>query len=111
LELFITKEKFGSPDKNDLLLTSVGTLGVPYLVEENEIFYFKDGNLTWFRKYNNLEPKILYYFFLSSIGKERLNEITIGSTQSALTIAGLRTITINLLSPRTNSHCQNPLVF
>jgi len=102
-ELYITKEKyfdikdkFGSPEKDDLLLTSVGTLGVPYLVKENEVFYFKDGNLTWFRKYKNLEPLFLYYFFLSSVGKERLNEITIGSTQSALTIAGLKTIQINL---------------
>ncbi|MBN4063761.1 restriction endonuclease subunit S, partial [Cardiobacterium sp. AH-315-I02] len=68
----------------------------PYLVKENEVFYFKDGNLTWFRKYKNLEPLFLYYFFLSSVGKERLNEITIGSTQSALTIAGLKTIQINL---------------
>jgi len=104
-ELYITEEKFkgiknkfGSPEKNDLLLTSVGTLGVPYLVKENEIFYFKDGNLTWFREYQELEPLFLYYFFLSSTGKERLNEITIGSTQSALTITGLKTIPINLPS-------------
>ena len=102
-ELFITKEKFneikskfGAPEKDDLLLTSVGTLGVPYLVKINEIFYFKDGNLTWFRKYNGLAPNYIYHFFLSSIGKERLNEITIGSTQSALTISGLKNININL---------------
>ena len=102
-ELFITKEKFneikskfGAPEKDDLLLTSVGTLGVPYLVKINEIFYFKDGKLTWFRKYNGLAPNYIYHFFLSSIGKERLNEITIGSTQSALTISGLKNININL---------------
>ena len=53
-ELFISKEKFegikkkfGAPKENDILLTSVGTLGVPYLVLHNEEFYFKDGNLTW----------------------------------------------------------------
>ncbi len=101
--LFITekkfneiKSKFGTPEKDDLLLTSVGTLGVPYLVKNNEIFYFKDGNLTWFRKYNGLDPNYIYHFFLSSIGKERLNEITIGSTQRALTISGLKNININL---------------
>ena len=101
--LFITekkfneiKSKFGAPEKDDLLLTSVGTLGVPYLVKSNEIFYFKDGNLTWFRKYNGLNPNYIYHFFLSLIGKERLNEITIGSTQSALTISGLKNININL---------------
>lgn len=104
-ELFITEEKFqeidskfGSPKKNDLLLTSVGTLGVPYLVKENEKFYFKDGNLTWFKNYRNIEPYFLYNWILSSIGKESLKKITIGSTQSALTIAGLRSIPIVLPS-------------
>ncbi len=102
-ELFITEEKFqeidnrfGSPQQNDLLLTSVGTLGVPYLVQENEKFYFKDGNLTWFKNYKNIEPYFLYNWLLSSIGKDSLKKITIGSTQSALTIAGLRTIPILL---------------
>jgi len=102
-ELFITEEKFlsikdkyGAPEKGDLLLTSVGTLGVPYLVQTDEIFYFKDGNLTWFRDYDGLDARFLYYFFLSSIGKERLKEITIGSTQAALTIAGLKTIPVYL---------------
>lgn len=102
-ELFITQEKYNEikdkysvPIENDLLLTSVGTLGIPYIVKKNEIFYFKDGNLTWFREYNNLEPLFLYYFFLSFTGKERLNEITIGSTQSALTINGLKQISISL---------------
>ncbi|HHF1618267.1 TPA: restriction endonuclease subunit S, partial [Haemophilus influenzae] len=52
-ELFISKErfleikkKFGTPSYGDILLTSVGTLGVPYFVNYKEEFYFKDGNLT-----------------------------------------------------------------
>lgn len=103
--LFITEpkfkeieEKYGAPKQNDLLLTSVGTLGIPYLVKKNERFYFKDGNLTWFRNYDGINPKYLYNWFLSSNGKESLNQITIGSTQSALTITGLKSILI-LLPP------------
>jgi len=45
--LFITREKFeemklksGAPSEGDILLTSVGTLGVPYQVKA-ETFYFK----------------------------------------------------------------------
>ena len=104
-ELFITEEKydnlknnFGAPQENDILLTSVGTLGIPYRVRKNEIFYFKDGNLTWFRDYQNIESAFLYNWFLSSTGKHQLNKITIGSTQSALTISGLKSIEI-LLPP------------
>ena len=55
-ELFITEEKFveierkfGAPKLGDLLLTSVGTLGSVYVVKPGDRFYFKDGNLTWFR--------------------------------------------------------------
>jgi len=106
IELFITNDKFqeieskfGSPQKDDLLLTSVGTLGIPYLVRENEKFYFKDGNLTWFKNYKSIVPNFLYYWLLSSIGKNSLKKITIGSTQSALTIAGLRTIPIIIPGP------------
>ena len=46
-ELFISIEKFdeirgrfGVPKVGDLLLTSVGTLGVPYVVKQNDEFYF-----------------------------------------------------------------------
>ena len=106
-ELFITHErfneiesKFGVPNENDILLTSVGSLGIPYLVKASDKFYFKDGNLTWFRNIDKslLDPKYLYIWLSSSIGKQKLDEVTIGSTQAALTISGLKTIEIELPS-------------
>ena len=52
IELYISekryldiKNKFGVPQKNDILLTAVGTIGEMYIVQENEKFYFKDGNI------------------------------------------------------------------
>lgn len=93
------KNRFGVPQPNDILLTSVGTLGIPYLVEDNEQFYFKDGNLTWIRNIDKqkLSPHYLYKWLASQQGRDSLREITIGSTQEALTIAGLKTL--NLLLP------------
>ena len=89
-ELFITeekyeeiKQKFSVPQEGDILLTSVGTLGIPYVVRKNERFYFKDGNLTWIKKSNSLLPKYLYYFFISSEGKLKLENISIGTTQKS----------------------------
>ena len=103
-ELFITreryeeiKENFGVPQKNELLLTSVGTLGVPYVVKEEE-FYFKDGNLTWFRKFNGLDVEYLYYWFLSPYGKNEIDSKAIGSTQKALTIETLCKFNIKIPS-------------
>jgi len=90
------KEKFGVPIEGDMLLTSVGTLGIPYVVQKDEKFYFKDGNLTWFRNFNNsLLNQFLYYWLISPVGKGELDMVSIGSTQPALTIRGLKGITIN----------------
>lgn len=83
------KNKFGVPQKGDLLLTSVGTLGVPYIVKD-EVFYFKDGNLTWFYDFHEIISEYLYYWFLSPIGKHSIETKCIGSTQKALTIDTLR---------------------
>lgn len=94
------KQKFGAPEKDDILLTSVGSLGIPYLIKENDKFYFKDGNLTWFRRINKkiVDVNFLYTWLNSKVGKQKLDEITIGSTQAALTINGLKSIEI-LLPP------------
>ncbi len=101
-ELFITRERYeelksksGVPSKGDILLTSVGTLGVPWVVT-NEKFYFKDGNLTWFRNFNNIDSTFLYYWILSPKAKDQIDQKCIGSTQRALTIETLRKFEINL---------------
>lgn len=90
------KTKYGSPQKGDLLLTSVGTIGNPYLVKENEEFYFKDGNLTWFRNFQGINSRWLYYWLLSPQGKSELNKCTIGSSQKAYTINLLYGLQIDL---------------
>lgn len=103
-ELFISeeqfnaiKEKFGVPTAGDILLTSVGTLGVPYQVTNTDHFYFKDGNLTWFKNFKkNLNSDYLYFWLTSTIAKRKIDEVAIGSTQQALTIAALNSITIDL---------------
>ena len=107
-ELFITKErykeikdKFGVPSKNDILLTSVGTLGIPYLVDDEE-FYFKDGNLTWFKNFNEeIFRYYVYQWLLSSEGKKSIDEVTIGSTQKALTINALKSMKLVIPSKNT----------
>ena len=101
-ELFISrnqyeeiKARYGVPQQQELLLTSVGTLGVPYVIKEEE-FYFKDGNLTWFRHFNGLDVEYLYYWFLSPYGKNEINTKAIGSTQKALTIDSLSKFDIKI---------------
>ena len=93
------------PQKGDMLLTSVGTLGIPYIIKD-ETFYFKDGNLTWFYNFNGINSKFLYYWFLSPTGKNTIEVNAIGSTQKALTIDTLSKIRINI----PNFKIQNKIV-
>ena len=97
------KAKYGVPQKGDLLLTSVGTIGNPYLVKENEEFYFKDGNLTWFRNFQGIKSQWLYYWLLSPQGKLELNKCTIGSSQKAYTINLLYGLQIELPDIKTQT--------
>lgn len=89
-------DKFGSPKNGDILMTSVGTLGVPYRVKENDKFYFKDGNLTWFKDFKKIGSSTIFLWLISKTGQDELAGITIGSTQQALTIDGLKGISFNL---------------
>lgn len=92
-------EKFGVPNASDILLTSVGTIGIPYFIKDTDYFYFKDGNLTWFRNFNNnLYSKYLYYWIQSPQGKGIIYNSAIGSSQKALTISNLKEITLPLPS-------------
>lgn len=103
-ELYETfRKKFGVPIEGDLLLTSVGTLGIPYIVK-NERFYFKDGNLTWMKNFKKeLSSKYLYYWLNSKFGKESLINRAIGSSQAALTIAILKKYKIFLPTLRNQN--------
>lgn len=99
--LFISKErygeideKFGVPKKEDILLTSVGTLGIPYLVSDDEQFYFKDGNLIWMKDIEKHCSIFIYYWLISDNGKQTLLGTSIGTSQAAFTIANLKKINI-----------------
>lgn len=102
-QLFISEERYqeirqltGAPIVGDILLTSRGTLGIPYQVKKTDRFHFADGNLTWFRNFKELDSHYLKFFFLSPIGKAELSKCVIGSSQSAYTIASLKKIRIPL---------------
>jgi len=102
-ELFISndryneiKNKFGVPQKDDILLTSIGTIGIPFRVTNDKPFYFKDGNLTWFRNYNGIDSLYLYYWIISTKGQSQIESNSIGSSQSALTIDSIKKLEIDL---------------
>lgn len=68
--LYISKSKYdeysalsGKVDLGDLLVTGVGTIGIPYLIKDSNPLYFKDGNIIWFKNHGTLNGNFLYYSF------------------------------------------------
>lgn len=53
----------GKVKVGDLLVTGVGTIGVPMLITEDKPLYFKDGNVIWFKN-EYLDGKFLYFSFI-----------------------------------------------
>ena len=90
------KGKFGVPHKGDLLLTAIGaTLGIPFVIKNNLPFYFKDGNLIWFKNFNDLlDSSFLYTWMCSSFGYQSMQNVAIGSAQKALTISALKDLSL-----------------
>lgn len=80
----------GKVSTGDLLVTGVGSIGIPYLVENEEPIYFKDGNIIWLVNNKVMDGRFLYYSFLSrnvikfinkSSGKGTVGTLTISTTK------------------------------
>lgn len=91
--------EFGVPKENDLLITTRGTIGIPYLYKRTDRFYFADGNLTWIKDFDsNLYSKFLYYWFQSYEGRKKFEALAKGTAQKAVPLSGIKTLEIELPS-------------
>ncbi|MCP5452974.1 MAG: hypothetical protein H7A27_03280 [Spirochaetaceae bacterium] len=68
--LYISKAKYdeysdlsGKVAVGDMLVTGVGSIGVPFLVRDSEPLYFKDGNVIWFQSRGCVES-IFFLLFI-----------------------------------------------
>ncbi len=94
LELFISRERyneikksFGVPQINDLLMSAVGTIGEIMVIKNKDEFYFKDGNIVWFKGFRNLDTNYLKFALTAFV--EKIKSLAIGAAYSALTIEKL----------------------
>ena len=106
-ELFIDEElydsyvkKYGKPQPGDIMVTGVGTLGVCYIVKPNDKFYFKDGNILWFKQKapDRILPEYLVRLFDSNDVREFISKNSSGTTVGTFTIQTAKKLEINLPS-------------
>ena len=84
------KESYGIPIYGDFLVSGVGTLGIIYPVKRGDKFYFKDGNVLWFSKRENIDSPYFKFCFESSHIQNQIDAQTSKSTVGTYTIKNAR---------------------
>lgn len=93
VELFISSEKynflkarFGVPQKGDILIAAIGaTIGYMWVINTDNPFYYKDGNLILISDFRELNSMYLEFVLKKLISKFK-EQGAAGSAQLALTI-------------------------
>ena len=92
-ELFISQElydefkrEYGIPHPDDLLISGVGTIGIPYIVKDEMPFYFKDGNIIWFQNKGLFLAKFVYFLYKSTFMNNQIHAMSAGTTVDTYTI-------------------------
>ncbi|MGN8948570.1 restriction endonuclease subunit S [Candidatus Merdisoma sp. HCP28S3_D10] len=108
-QLFIAREHYeqlkrdyGVPQSGDILITSVGTIGNSWICDGRE-FYYKDGNITQIRAYNQLSSQYIQLFINSPLFTEQAQSTISGTAYNALTIIKLKNMLIPL-PPLSEQH-------
>jgi type I restriction enzyme S subunit len=102
-ELFISeemyeeyKEKYGIPQENDIMVTGVWTIWICYFVKKDDRFYFKDGNIVWFKnRWLDVNSRFVEYLFKTDIVRNQIDN-NAGSVVATLTIQKAKEIKIPL---------------
>ena len=96
-DLFITeelfaelKDKFGTPNVGDIMLSAVGSIGYTYIVNEKDSFYYKDASVLCLRNVNKLNSQYFSMLFKTTYVKEQMHDNSKGTTVDTITIEKLK---------------------
>lgn len=102
--LFISEEMYqeysaqsGKVSVGDLLVTGVGTIGVPWLVTSENPIYFKDGNIIWFKNAGEIDGEFFSIVSLRAPSK---------ATSMRLPASEPLALTLSTRERRRQSGCQ-----
>jgi type I restriction enzyme S subunit len=92
-ELFITEEMYQEyaaryvvPQPGDIMVTGVGTLGICYLVQPKDRFYYKDGNTLCFHSLGRIDSRFVVECYKMPFIREQIKANAGGSTVGTYTI-------------------------
>ncbi|AEF86822.1 type I restriction-modification system S subunit [Treponema primitia ZAS-2] len=101
-DLYISEEQYMRfldsglvPKAEDILVTSRGTLGLCYIVQPSDRFYFQDGMISWLEKQGiEIESIYVYYLFGTYGFRQQMEQLPTGTTVSYLSLETLGNLEI-----------------
>lgn len=88
----------GKLEQNDILITGGGSIGIPYIVPNNDPLYSKDADLIWIKKSTKHDSEYLYAYFTSQVFREYISSISHIGTIAHYTIEQVKDTPIPLPS-------------
>lgn len=90
-DLYITEKLYAElrrkslvPQTGDILVTSRGTLGLCYVINDVDKFYFQDGMISWLKKKKAIDNAYITNLFSTKGFRKQIDEIPPGSTVNYL---------------------------
>lgn len=87
--------KYDMPRKDDILITARGTIGVGYIVQEGDRFYYKDGNIISMRGITPTNPHFILYAFRSNVVADQFGDLS-GTTVRHLPIEKAKELVLRM---------------
>ncbi|HGR4958285.1 TPA: restriction endonuclease subunit S [Klebsiella aerogenes] len=100
-------EKIGRVTRDDLLITGGGSIGIPYLVPNDNPLYFKDADLLWLKNNKKCNGYFLYIFFFSETFKKHIKSISHTGTIAHYTIEQAKATPINTCNDEEQTQIGN----
>ena len=88
----------GKLEKDDILITGGGSIGIPYIVPNNKPLYSKDADLIWVKRSEKFNSRFMYTYFSSPEFRRYLNGISHIGTIAHYTIEQVKETPICLPS-------------
>ena len=90
------KEKGGVPQKDDILISAVGTLGKVYIVQGTREFYYKDAYILCLENIGKLYPNYIKFALESPYMQTEIRRDSMATTVAQLTIIKLQSLLLPL---------------
>ena len=80
------KSTYGVPQKGDVLVSAVGTIGKSYVVKEEDVFYYKDASVLCLHNIYKINTNYISLILNTEFIQKQMYENSKGTTVDTITI-------------------------